>query len=377
MENSVKASYNKICEKWSEFRRGTPINQCIVDFAENLKPNANVLDIGCGSGYPISTYLSNKGFRITGIDISEEMIKKAEQLGLSNAAFLVEDILTFKSEEKYDAIIAFDSIWHIEHDKQERVYSIISSLMAPGGLFLFTHGKKDGEITGTMWGQPFYHSALDLEKVHELLKRNGFEILSSMEDYVEETTGDRELLIVAKKKPAVLETERLCLREMAQNDFSDLAEILQNPNVMYAYEHNFSDDDVQVWLNRQIERYKKYGFGLWAIILKATGQMIGQAGLTMQHYKDKEVLEIGYHLKENYWHMGYAQEAATACKKYAFEHLNEDKVYAIIKSDNLPSIKVAEGIGMHKEDEFVTQYYNGDMLHFLYSAYRYVEGSYI
>ncbi len=370
MENSVKDSYNKICMKWSEFRKSTSINKCIVDFAKNLKPNGSVLDIGCGSGYPISAYLSNQGFQVTGIDISEKMIQQAKQLNLPNAVFLVEDILDFKSEKKYDAIIAFDSIWHIQHDKQEYVYQIISSLLTPGGLFLFTHGKKDGEITGTMWGESFYHSALDLEKVHELLKRNGFEILSSIDDYVEETTGDRELLMIVKKKESILETERIYLREMSQNDFHDLAEILQNPNVMYAYEHDFSENDVQDWLNRQIGRYEKYGFGLWAMILKATGQMIGQAGLTMQHYKAQEVLEIGYHLKENYWHMGYAQEAALACKKYAFEHLNEDKVYAIIKADNLASMKVAERIGMHKEDEFITQYYNGDMLHFLYSVHK-------
>ena len=113
----------------------------------------------------------------------------------------------------------------------------------------------------------------------------------------------------------ILKTNRLYLREMNQNDFGDLAEILQNPKVMYAYEHDFSDSDVQEWLDRQIERYKKHGFGLWAVILKNTGEMIGQAGLTIQTYKDKEVLEIGYLLKENFWHNGYASEAASGCKK--------------------------------------------------------------
>ncbi len=164
----------------------------------------------------------------------------------------------------------------------------------------------------------------------------------------------------------ILETERLYLREMRQSDFSDLAEILQNPRVMYAYEHDFSDDDVQIWLDRQIARYRRYGFGLWAIVLKSTNQMIGQAGLTMQPYKDKEVLEIGYLLKENFWHQGYAQEAAAACKRYAFDRLQQDKVYSIIKCDNTASMKVAERIGMRKVDTFVTQYYNGDMLHNLF-----------
>ena len=139
------------------------------------------------------------------------------------------------------------------------------------------------------------------------------------------------------------------MREMNQNDYGDLAEILQNPKVMYAYEHDFSDNDVQEWLDRQVERYKKYGFGLWAVILMNTGEMIGQAGLTIQPYKDKEVLEIGYLLKESFWHNGYASEAASGCKRYAFEQLNRDKVYSIIKSDNHSSMKVAESIGMKKK----------------------------
>lgn len=71
------------------------------------------------------------------------------------------------------------------------------------------------------------------------------------------------------KQKTILETKRLVLREMKQSDFQDLADILQNTEVMYAYEHDFSDTDVQIWLERQMERYRKYGFGLWAIILKS------------------------------------------------------------------------------------------------------------
>ena len=139
---------------------------------------------------------------------------------------------------------------------------------------------------------------------------------------------------------------------------------------MYAYEHDFSKEDVQTWLDRQRKRYKEYGFGLWAMILKETNEMIGQAGLTMQSYQNTQILEVGYLLKEEFWHHGYAKEIALGCQKYAFENLNRNKVYSIIKADNLASVKVAERIGMSREEEFITQYYNGDMLHFLYSVSR-------
>ena len=78
---------------------------------------------------------------------------------------------------------------------------------------------------------------------------------------------------------------------------------------MAAYEGAFDDSETQEWLDRQISRYRKWGFGLWAVIPKETNQMIGQCGLTMQQWKDQEVLEIGYLLERSYWHKGYATEA--------------------------------------------------------------------
>lgn len=107
----------------------------------------------------------------------------------------------------------------------------------------------------------------------------------------------------------ILETERLTLREMTQSDFDDLAEMLCDPAVMYAYERDFSEEDVGQWLDNQLSRYKKYGFGMWSVILKQSGNMIGQAGITMQPYKDGELHEIGYLFKKAFWHNGYATEA--------------------------------------------------------------------
>lgn len=197
--NSVRDSYNKITEQWDDFRKKTQINPCIVDFAGLLKPNARILDIGCGTGYPISKYLDDKGFSVTGIDISEKMIEKAMELKLNHATFLTTDFLDFAPTEAYDAVIAFDSIWHIRHSAQEGIYKKIASLLHCGGYLLFSHGRTDGEVTGTMFGETFYYSALDAERVHSLLKENGFRVISSFKDYNEAITGHREWLVIAEK----------------------------------------------------------------------------------------------------------------------------------------------------------------------------------
>lgn len=165
----------------------------------------------------------------------------------------------------------------------------------------------------------------------------------------------------------VFQTDRLLLRELRQTDLNDLAEILQDQEVVYAYEHDFSDKDVQQWLDRQLARYQTNSFGLWAVMLKETGEMIGQAGLTFQPCEGESVLEIGYLLKRMHWHHGYATEAAEGCKQYAFSKLDAPKVHAVIKADNLPSIRVARRIGMKKEKAFTARYYNGEMLHYLFS----------
>ena len=94
-------------------------------------------------------------------------------------------------------------------------------------------------------------------------------------------------------KKMILETERLYLRELTQDDLPGLKRILQDEKTMYAYNGAFSDEEVQQWLDRQLERYRKYGFGLWAVVLKEKDRMIGQCGLTMQPWNNEEVLEIG------------------------------------------------------------------------------------
>ena len=167
-----------------------------------------------------------------------------------------------------------------------------------------------------------------------------------------------------------LETERLYMREMNQGDFDSLCKILQDEETMYAYEGAFSEDEVQEWLDRQICRYQKWNFGLWAVILKESDEMIGQCGLTMQPWKDEEVLEIGYLFEKLYWHNGYAIEAAKACKKYAFEILEADEVCSIIRTTNIASQNVAIRNGMIMTDKWTKHYRGVDMPHYRYVAHR-------
>ncbi len=167
-----------------------------------------------------------------------------------------------------------------------------------------------------------------------------------------------------------LETERLIMREMTHADLPSLCEIMKDENTMYAYEGAFSDAEVQEWLERQVLRYQKWNFGLWTVVLKETGKMIGQCGLTMQPWKDDEVLEIGYLFNRNYWHKGYATEAAAACKQYAFDVLKAEEVCSIIRDTNIQSQNVALRNGMTLTDKWTKHYRGVDMPHYRFVVKR-------
>ena len=176
--------------------------------------------------------------------------------------------------------------------------------------------------------------------------------------------------MIKGKSNIVLETKRLVLKRICQKDFEDLCKILKDAETMCYYEGAFSDREVQEWLDRQKSRYEKWGFGLWAVLLKENHKWIGQCGLTMQPWKNQEVLEIGYLFNRAYWHNGYATEAAMACKKYAFEKLNAEEVCSIIRDINLPSQNVAIRNGMYAADTWTKHYKGVDMPHIRYICRR-------
>ena len=169
----------------------------------------------------------------------------------------------------------------------------------------------------------------------------------------------------------VIETQRLQLREMTPADRPALRRILQDSEVMYAYNGPFSDEEVDEWLERQLARYRQYGYGLWAVVLKATGEMIGQCGVTRQLWNGEEMLEVGYLFRHSHWHQGYATEAARACMEYAFNILGASEACSIIRDNNIPSQQVALRNGMRKAEGVMVKHYRGaEMPHWLYLTTR-------
>ncbi len=145
---------------------------------------------------------------------------------------------------------------------------------------------------------------------------------------------------------AVIETARLLLREFVQGDADALAAVISDPETMRFYPEPRDRAGVESWIERNRQRYRDDGHGLWAMVLKSSGEVVGDCGLTRQTVDGVEEIEIGYHLRRDLWGRGLAPEAAAACRDYGFERLGAERLISLIRPANLPSRRVAEKIGL-------------------------------
>ncbi|MEK4760187.1 GNAT family N-acetyltransferase [Viridibacillus sp. FSL E2-0187] len=165
----------------------------------------------------------------------------------------------------------------------------------------------------------------------------------------------------------ILQSDRLGFRKITKEDFNNLCTFLQDIEVMYAWDHAFSDEEVKEWIDKNLKRYEQDGFSYFAAIEKETGKFIGVIGPMIDSIEGVSYIEIAYILDKVFWGKGYAIEGAEACMNYAFNELKAEKVIAQIRPDNLASCKVAEKIGMKIEGEFMKHYRGRDILHLIYS----------
>lgn len=338
------------------------------------------------------------GQTLTITPITDDQIQPASvDIRLGNTFSVVEDtsagIITMDREIAYKTI---QTDRYLLLPGQFVLATTMEYFALPGDLTAFVEGRSSLGRMGLFiqnagWVDPGFEGEITLELFNanrcaielQAGRRVGQLVFAQMDSPAERpyrgkyqgqrgATGSRVFLDgeLRAKPEYILETERLALRRMTQADYPALCRILQDKDVMYAYEHAFSDQEVQDWLDRQLQRYADYGFGLWLVELKKTGEVIGQCGLTMQELgsPERQALEIGYLFQKAYWHKGYATEAAAACKEYAFRVLGADSVCSIIRDNNIPSQNVAKRNGMVETERFTKHYYNMDMPHIVFSA---------
>ncbi|MEH7387957.1 GNAT family N-acetyltransferase [Bacillus sp. JJ1521] len=146
----------------------------------------------------------------------------------------------------------------------------------------------------------------------------------------------------------VICTERLILRKMTKDDTRNLMDIFSDPVAMRYYPSTKKESDTNEWIKWTLKNYDEYGVGLWIVEDKVTGEFLGQCGIVPQEVDGVMEMEIGYLFVRRVWGKGYATEAALACKNYGFERLKLNRMVSLPDVNNIPSVKVAERIGMQE-----------------------------
>lgn len=150
-----------------------------------------------------------------------------------------------------------------------------------------------------------------------------------------------------------LETPRLTLLEWRPEDFDLLYPIVSDPETMSFWPAPFSAEKTREWIARSITHYNTGDLGRRRVVLKETGETIGDVGIMRSEVNGQPENDIGYIVHCAWWGRGFALEAARACAEYAFESLGLGRLVANMAEDHLRSAHVAEQLGMKLERTFI------------------------
>jgi|SRR6185295_9843033 len=169
--------YDKVAQEWANVRRGFAGEQPYLEaIVERLPPDSRILDLGCGTGIPVARFFIERGYAVTGVDAAPAMLALA-RAAFPAAEWTEHDMRTLALNRRFDAIIAWDSFFHLPPDDQRAMFSVFGRHAAPQGLLLFTSGPSEGAAIGDLFGHELYHASLGPEEFHRLLAEQGFSVL--------------------------------------------------------------------------------------------------------------------------------------------------------------------------------------------------------
>lgn len=135
-----------------------------------------VLDLGCGGGDPLAGYIRSLGFHVTGVDTSPALLALASAR-FPDQEWILADMRGLDLGRTFDAILAWDSFFHLTHDDQRAMFPAFDRHVGPRGALLFTSGPAHGVALGEFAGEPLHHASLDPEEYRALLKRHGLAVV--------------------------------------------------------------------------------------------------------------------------------------------------------------------------------------------------------
>ena len=194
-EDNQGKIYDLIAADFAKMRDSFYLEQKYLDlFMGYLQPEAQILDVGCGSGYPIAAYLIEHGFHVTGIDGPKELLNIAK-INCPSMHTICGDIRTITLAQKFDAIIEWWCLFHVPKQDHSKMISRFGSWIKPGGILEFTTGEIEYDHKSSdMLNQELSFYSLDPKLYEKYLKENGFKVI------LRENDQEQHLVWIAQKQ---------------------------------------------------------------------------------------------------------------------------------------------------------------------------------
>lgn len=200
--HEIGVHYNQIADKFERDRSSFYGLNYVRRFCDLLSAIKNeqspltVLDIGCGMGIPLTKQLVIEGFEVAGLDIATEMIEKAKR-NVPEATFIPGDIVSIDFDRKFDGILAWDSLFHLPLENQEKTVRKIIGILNDDGILIFTIGGHAGELVSSMFDTEFYYSSLSVVHYERILVEENCEILFNE---VDDSRSQGHRVVCCRKK---------------------------------------------------------------------------------------------------------------------------------------------------------------------------------
>jgi len=202
----MQKPYDLIADQWHTHKRAPGYIEHVLRYVdrvlEGLPAGAKVLDLGCGTGEPVAKHIVERGFSVTGVDESSEMLKFARQT-VPEAELIHADIVTVELTDTFDAAVAWDSMFHVAREHHAAIYRKLANALREGaGVLLSVGGSAPAEddsvegFTSAMYGQTFYYSGFAPEVARKLIEASGCEVeLWEVDD----PTSRGHIAVIARK----------------------------------------------------------------------------------------------------------------------------------------------------------------------------------
>lgn len=170
--------YTRHAATWDRSRGRYPTLELpwLRELSRRLPPGGSVLDLGCGSGFPIANYFAERHYDVTGIDASAPLIDICRSR-MPDQTWIVGDFRKLALQETFNGIIAWHSFFHLKPEDQRAMFPVFAAHAAPGATLLFTSGPSACVEIGEWQGEKLYHASLDAKEYRALLNQNGFDVI--------------------------------------------------------------------------------------------------------------------------------------------------------------------------------------------------------